>query len=93
MFQETSILELIETKKEKFISLSDRVFDTPETLYMEYKSVREHTICLEAELFKNPALIHRAKQEHQQKILEKPYRCPIPPDISPPLITQSLRDD
>ena len=45
------------------------------------------------ELFKNPALIHRAKQEHQQKILEKPYRCPIPPDISPPLITRSLHED
>ena len=67
MIQETSIIELIETKK-----------------IMALTAI---------ELFKNPTLIHRAKQEHQQKILEKPYRCPILPDISPPLIRQSLHED
>ena len=45
------------------------------------------------ELFKNPALINSAKQEHLEKILETPYRCPIPPDINPPIILQSHSDE
>ena len=52
MIKQKSIIELIEKKKEKFTSLSDRVFDTPETLFKEYKSVKEHINCLEAEGFK-----------------------------------------
>ena len=52
MTKQKSIIELIEKKKEKFISLSDRVFDMPETLFKEYKSVKEHINCLEAEGFK-----------------------------------------
>ncbi len=52
MINQESIIGLIEKKKEIFTSLSDRVFDTPETLFMEYKSVKEHINCLEAEGFK-----------------------------------------
>ena len=45
------------------------------------------------ELLKNSALIHRAKQEHLEKIKETPYRCPIPLDVSPPIIMQSHSDE
>ena len=38
-------------QKEEFVKLSDRVFDTPETLYNEFSSVSEHTATLEKEGF------------------------------------------
>ncbi|SMX32687.1 amidohydrolase [Maliponia aquimaris] len=34
--------ELVDARKDRFIDLADRVFDTPETLYREYRSVAEH---------------------------------------------------
>ncbi|HBP59124.1 MAG TPA: amidohydrolase, partial [Alphaproteobacteria bacterium] len=49
--QET-IWNLVDAKKEAFIVLADRVFDTPETLYKEFKSVKEHVSRLEAEGFR-----------------------------------------
>ena len=38
--------------REAFIGLSDRVFDVPETLYNEYRSVAEHTAMLHAQGFR-----------------------------------------
>ena len=46
------IWKLVDAKKEAFIRLSDRVFDTPETLYTEFSSVAEHIATLAAEGFK-----------------------------------------
>jgi len=51
MIQEIDILEFIETKKELFLSLSNRVFETPETLHGKYKLVSVHTNCPEEEGF------------------------------------------
>ncbi|MEL0304967.1 MAG: M20/M25/M40 family metallo-hydrolase, partial [Rhodobiaceae bacterium] len=52
MQNEESIWKLVDAKKEAFIQLSDRVFDTPETLYNEFSSVKEHVAALEAEGFR-----------------------------------------
>ena len=49
---EETIWNLVEAKKEAFIELADRVFDTPETLYKEFQSVKEHVSTLEAEGFR-----------------------------------------
>ena len=46
------IWDLVDTHRERFIELSDRVFDMPETLYAEYRSVAEHTAMLEAHGFR-----------------------------------------
>ena len=48
---EEKIWKLVDAKKEDFIELSDRVFDTPETLYNEFSSVSEHIATLEKEGF------------------------------------------
>ena len=40
---EEEIWELVDKKKDNFIELSDRIFDAPEILYKEFKSVSEHT--------------------------------------------------
>ena len=42
----------VDRHREDFVSLSDRVFDTPETLYTEHKSVAEHKRMLEAQGFR-----------------------------------------
>ena len=52
MKNEEQVWELVENKKEDFIKFSDRVFDTPEILYREFKSVSEHTKMLKKEGFK-----------------------------------------
>ena len=49
---EETIWGLVDAKKEAFIELADRVFDTPETLYKEFRSVKEHVSTLEAEGFR-----------------------------------------
>ena len=49
---EETIWNLVDAKKEAFIELADRVFDTPETLYKEFQSVKEHVSTLEAEGFR-----------------------------------------
>ena len=49
---EEKIWNLVDAKKENFIALADRVFDTPETLYTEFESVKEHYAALESEGFK-----------------------------------------
>ena len=49
---EEHIWKLVDAKREEFIALSDRVFDTPETLYNEFSSVKEHIATLEIEGFK-----------------------------------------
>ena len=49
---EETIWNLVDAKKETFIELADRVFDTPETLYKEFQSVKEHVSTLEAEGFR-----------------------------------------
>lgn len=46
------VWDLVEAKREAFIGLSDRVFDTPEIAYTEVKSVEEHRKMLEAEGFR-----------------------------------------
>ena len=52
MKNEEQIWELVENKKEDFIKFSDRIFDNPEILYKEFKSVSEHTKMLKKEGFK-----------------------------------------
>ena len=52
MKNEEQVWELVENKKEEFIKFSDRVFDTPEILYREFKSASEHTKMLKKEGFK-----------------------------------------
>ena len=42
----------VDRHREDFVSLSDRVFDTPETLYTEHKSVAEHKRMLAAQGFR-----------------------------------------
>ena len=49
---EEHIWKLVDAKREEFIELSDRVFGTPETLYNEFCSVKEHIATLEIEGFK-----------------------------------------
>ena len=51
MSNEEQIWNLVDAKREDFIALSDRVFETPETLYNEYASVAEHVQALKAEGF------------------------------------------
>ena len=31
------------------------------------------------------ALLARAKADHQARLRDKPYVCPLPPDIDPPI--------
>ena len=52
MQNEQQIWQMVDAKKAEFIALSDRVFETPETLYNEYASVAEHTIMLKSEGFR-----------------------------------------
>ncbi len=52
MKNEEQVWELVENKKEEFINFSDKIFDTPEILYQEFKSVSEHTKMLKKEGFK-----------------------------------------
>jgi aminobenzoyl-glutamate utilization protein B len=52
------IWTLVDTHSATFIALSDQVFDTPETLYAEFKSVAAHRDALTAQGFRiteNPA--------------------------------------
>lgn len=46
------IWDHVDRHREDFIALSDRVFDTPETLYAEHKSVAEHKRMLQSQGFK-----------------------------------------
>ena len=46
------IWDHVDRHREEFIALSDRIFDTPETLFAEFNSVAEHTGMLQAERFK-----------------------------------------
>ena len=52
MKNEEQVWQLIENKKEDYIKFSDRIFDTPEILYQEFKSVLEHINMLKKEGFK-----------------------------------------
>ena len=52
MKNEEEIWELVDKKKDDFIEFSDRIFDTPEILYKEFKSVSEHIKMLKKEGFK-----------------------------------------
>ncbi|WP_172292849.1 amidohydrolase [Pseudoruegeria sp. HB172150] len=49
---ENPMWSLVEAKREAFIGLSDRVFDTPELAYTEQQSCAAHTAMLEAEGFR-----------------------------------------
>jgi aminobenzoyl-glutamate utilization protein B len=40
------IWDLVDARKDAFVALSDRVFDMPETLYQEFRSVEEHRSAL-----------------------------------------------
>ena len=46
------IWEHVDRHRDAFVGLSDRVFDTPETLYSEFKSVAEHRRMLEEQGFR-----------------------------------------
>ncbi|MDC0227472.1 M20 family metallopeptidase [Alphaproteobacteria bacterium] len=52
MKNEEEIWELVDKKKDNFVEFSDRIFDAPEILYKEFKSVSEHTKMLKKEGFK-----------------------------------------
>ena len=52
MSNEEEIWQLVDEKKDEYINFSDRVFDTPELLYNEFKSIAEHSLMLEKEGFK-----------------------------------------
>ncbi len=47
-----AVWDLVDKKREAFFSLSDRVWDTPETNYEEYGSSAAHAAMLEAEGFR-----------------------------------------
>ncbi len=51
MKNEEQIWQIVDNKKQNFIELSDKVFDFPETLYKEFKSVSEHIKVLKKEGF------------------------------------------
>jgi len=46
------IWDHVDHHRDEFIALSDRVFDTPETLYAEFKSVAEHKQMLQSQGFR-----------------------------------------
>ncbi|HEV7306471.1 M20 family metallopeptidase [Ensifer sp.] len=47
-----AVWEMLEAKRDQFFALSDRVWDTPETNYEEFRSSAEHATLLEAEGFR-----------------------------------------
>ena len=47
-----AVWDLVEAKREAFVTLADRVFDTPETLYAEVQSCAAHVEMLEAQGFR-----------------------------------------
>ncbi len=49
---ENPIWSMVETKREAFIGLADRIFDMPEIAYTETRSCAEHTQMLRAEGFR-----------------------------------------
>jgi aminobenzoyl-glutamate utilization protein B len=52
MQNEEQIWRLVDTKREEYIALSDRIWDMPEIAYNEYQSCAEHTKMLEQEGFR-----------------------------------------
>ena len=48
---ENLISSMVETKREAFIGLADRIFDTPEIAYTETRSCAENTQMLRVEGF------------------------------------------
>ena len=52
MRNSNDIWDYVDNHREAFIGLSDRVFDIPETLYNEYKSVAEHKAMLDTKGFR-----------------------------------------
>lgn len=47
-----AVWDLVEARREAFVALSDRVFDTPETLYAEIRSCAAHAEMLAAQGFR-----------------------------------------
>ena len=52
MKNSAEIWEIVEAKRDAFFDLSDRVWETPETNYEEYRSSDEHAFLLEKEGFR-----------------------------------------
>ncbi|MHC5232947.1 M20 family metallopeptidase [Brucella sp. LJL56] len=52
MLNSDAVWRVVDEKADAFASLSDRVWDTPETNYEEYRSSAEHAAMLEAEGFR-----------------------------------------
>lgn len=52
MRNDEEIWRLVDAKQDDFIALSDRVWETPELCYAEFKSCAEHTAMLEAQGFR-----------------------------------------
>ena len=46
------IWKIVNIKRDDYIKFSDQIFDIPETLYQEFRSVAEHTKILKKEDFK-----------------------------------------
>ena len=46
------VWDMIEAKKQAFAELADRVWETPETCYMEVQSAAEHREMLQAQGFR-----------------------------------------
>jgi len=49
---EEDIWKIVNIKRDDYIKFSDQIFDMPETLYQEFRSVAEHTKMLKKEGFK-----------------------------------------
>ena len=47
-----AVWEIVERKRAAFFALSDRIWDIPETNYLEYQSAEEHARMLESEGFR-----------------------------------------
>lgn len=48
-------------------------------------AARAMALCAQR-LFTDPALLTAAKAEHAARLAAEPYRCPIPPEVQPPLV-------
>ena len=52
---QNKVWRLVDQKGESFCAMSDRIWDTPEVLFTEYRSAREHAAMLRAEGFRTEA--------------------------------------
>ena len=90
MKNEEHIWELVENKKEEFINFSDRIFDTPEILYQEFKSVSEHINMLTREGFKVTKISEINRTLKSALKIKKPVVIDV--DVDPKALYSFRRD-